>query len=247
MTEGTSVGEGRRESVGVYSVSLLPGDHHSNCQTGNPTTHKCPYAMREPYLCSGMIISNGQDIWKLTDTYRTPRIQHMSHTSCLKGKLYTTEAKAEPQRGNWIMCAKVLFVQLMNALSYTRFVAFVFLESTNAWKITDIFSQWSVSTGLSGSSGNIKTLGDTYEFSVDVRDFSPEDVIVTTSNNQIEVRAEKVRGCPLLFGPFPSGTKNNEVIHIVVRERRYPPQMRMNGQDTQHRYGSSLEAHQGAP
>lgn len=27
---------------------------------------------------------------------------------------------------------------------------------------------------------------------MDVRDFSPEDIIVTTSNNHIEVRAEKV-------------------------------------------------------
>lgn len=46
----------------------------------------------------------------------------------------------------------------------------------------------------SGGAGNIKALGDSYQFTVDVRDFSPEDVIVTTSNNQIEVHAEKVGG-----------------------------------------------------
>lgn len=46
---------------------------------------------------------------------------------------------------------------------------------------------------LLGGAGNIKALGDSYQFTVDVQDFSPEDVIVTTSNNQIEVRAEKVR------------------------------------------------------
>ncbi|XP_039223528.1 heat shock protein beta-7 isoform X3 [Crotalus tigris] len=47
-------------------------------------------------------------------------------------------------------------------------------------------------SGRAGGTGNIRTLGDTYQFAVDVSDFSPEDIIITTSKNQIEVRAEKL-------------------------------------------------------
>ncbi|XP_050765396.1 heat shock protein beta-7 isoform X4 [Gymnogyps californianus] len=41
-----------------------------------------------------------------------------------------------------------------------------------------------------GNTGTVKTLGNTYQFTVDVSDFAPEDIIVTTSNNQIELAAD---------------------------------------------------------
>ncbi|XP_008587504.1 PREDICTED: heat shock protein beta-7 [Galeopterus variegatus] len=53
-----------------------------------------------------------------------------------------------------------------------------------------------------GGQGNVKTLGDAYEFAVDVRDFSPEDIIVTTSNNHIEVRAEKLAADGTVMNTF---------------------------------------------
>nr|XP_028597233.1 heat shock protein beta-7 [Podarcis muralis] len=58
------------------------------------------------------------------------------------------------------------------------------------------------SAGRAGGMGNIKTLGDTYQFAVDVSDFSPEDIIITTSKNQIEVHAEKLAADGTIMNTF---------------------------------------------
>uniref|UniRef100_A0A8D2JD50 Heat shock protein beta-7 n=1 Tax=Varanus komodoensis TaxID=61221 RepID=A0A8D2JD50_VARKO len=57
-------------------------------------------------------------------------------------------------------------------------------------------------SGRAGGMGNIKTFGDTYQFVVDVSDFSPEDIIITTSKNQIEVRAEKLAADGTIMNTF---------------------------------------------
>ncbi|XP_077693538.1 heat shock protein beta-7 isoform X7 [Eretmochelys imbricata] len=72
-----------------------------------------------------------------------------------------------------------------------------------------------------GNMGNIKTLGDTYQFAVDVSDFSPEDIIVTTSNNQIEVHAEK---CQLPEDMNPTSVTSALGVDgtLTVKAKRHP-------------------------
>nr|XP_048282664.1 heat shock protein beta-7 [Myodes glareolus] len=86
-----------------------------------------------------------------------------------------------------------------------------------------------------GGQGNIKTLGDAYEFTVDMRDFSPEDIIVTTSNNHIEVRAEKLAADGTVVNTFAHKCQLPEDVDptsvtsalredgsLTIRARRHP-------------------------
>lgn len=66
-----------------------------------------------------------------------------------------------------------------------------------------------------GNTGTVKTLGNTYQFTVDVCDFAPEDIIVTTSNNQIEVHAEKVGAPSLPCLPPKSSTREPPNFHLT--------------------------------
>nr|XP_061803463.1 heat shock protein beta-7-like isoform X6 [Nerophis lumbriciformis] len=81
-----------------------------------------------------------------------------------------------------------------------------------------------------GGSGKIKALGDSYQFTVDVRDFSPEDVIVTTSNNQIELAKDGsvmntfTHKCQLPEDVDPTSVTSSLGAEgtLTVRARRHP-------------------------
>nr|XP_046239424.1 heat shock protein beta-7-like [Scatophagus argus] len=47
-------------------------------------------------------------------------------------------------------------------------------------------------TDHSYPTGKIQVIGDIFQFTVDVSEFSPEDVVITFFNNHIEVHAEKL-------------------------------------------------------
>ncbi|KAM9361300.1 heat shock protein beta-7-like [Symphorus nematophorus] len=88
--------------------------------------------------------------------------------------------------------------------------------------------------GHSYPTGQIQLIGDIFQFTVDVSEFSPEDVIITSSNSLIEVHAEKFgedgavtntfsHKCKLPSHVDPTSvTMSNEMGVLTVRAQRTP-------------------------
>ncbi|XP_038863575.1 heat shock protein beta-7-like isoform X3 [Salvelinus namaycush] len=77
-----------------------------------------------------------------------------------------------------------------------------YMEKSRGLFAEDFGSFMHPETDVLGFPRKIKPMGDSYQFTVDVQDFSPEDVIVTTSNNQIEVHAEKLAADGTVINTF---------------------------------------------
>ncbi|KAM9759246.1 heat shock protein beta-7-like isoform 1-T1 [Menidia menidia] len=93
-------------------------------------------------------------------------------------------------------------------------------------------------TGHSYPTGKIQVMGDNFQFTLDVSEFSPEEVIVTSSNNLIEVHAEKLGEDGSVTNTFshqcklPSDVEPSSVSMsmggsgvLTVRARRIQPQL----------------------
>ncbi|KAM9759248.1 heat shock protein beta-7-like isoform 3-T3 [Menidia menidia] len=92
--------------------------------------------------------------------------------------------------------------------------------------------------GHSYPTGKIQVMGDNFQFTLDVSEFSPEEVIVTSSNNLIEVHAEKLGEDGSVTNTFshqcklPSDVEPSSVSMsmggsgvLTVRARRIQPQL----------------------
>ncbi|KAB0402226.1 hypothetical protein E2I00_013691, partial [Balaenoptera physalus] len=76
-------------------------------------------------------------------------------------------------------------------------------------------------TAHPGGQGNIKTLGDAYEFAVDVSDFSPEDIILAADGTVMNTFAHKCQ-LPEDVDPTSVTSALREDGSLIIRARRQP-------------------------